>query len=116
MDNKEARFNLEFSFLEDPKILELSKLIDTILSLETQEDRRIQMLSELRVKWERVQEECVKEARTHPEHVKSFLEFVSYTLRLLSAGGVNLGRSRIGNFIDEKNNELSPYFDTFFNR
>jgi len=113
MESREQlpKFNPEFSFLEDERIFELENLINKILEASSEEKQRL--VDNLEEKWDRVFKECVQKADVDNSHIKNFLLFVSYNIRKMSAGGINLGRSLIGNFIDKKSIELTPYFDRF---
>ena len=111
MESETPKFNPEFSFLEDERILELDNMINEVIGSEINSSDRKKLLEEIKVKWNSIQKECIE--KNSAEDIKNFLLFVSYNLRKMSAGGMNLGRSEISNFIDEKSKELTPYFEKF---
>lgn len=112
MENKEPKFNQEFSFLNDEIILDLDNQVNEIISSEINPKERQKLLKKLKEKWNQVQKEYV--GRNVDDDKRRFLDFVSYNIRKMSAGGLNMGRSEISNFIGEKMKELTPYFENFY--
>ena len=111
MENKEPKFIPEFSFLEDPKILELDNLVNATFSVFTKEEDKPKALEELKEKWKRVQKDLIEKNDINDVDVQNFLRFVRYNIRKMDAGGMNVGRSRISNFIDEQAVELRAHYD-----
>lgn len=113
MDKERRKFNPEYSFLENPKILNLQIVIDDLVASEASPEEKRQAIDALEKEWDQVLKECLVSVENDDSFIKDFLHFVSYNIRIMSAGGINLGRSRIGNFIDKKSVELTPYFERF---
>ncbi len=113
MGSEASKFNPEFDFLENPRILELDNLINEIINFDTSPEEKQRLIGDFERKWNEAEEEYIKEAETDDTYIKDFLHFVSYNLRKMSIGGMNMGRSWIGDFIGRKASELTPYFDRF---
>jgi len=106
-------WNPGFEFLEDDRILALDNLMNEIISADTAPEKRTALFAQLETDWDRVWSECLHESESDDASMKRFLDFFSYNLRKLSAGGMNRDRTAIGRFLSQKEEEIAPYAEKF---
>lgn len=113
MENKEQlpKFNPEFSYLENPEILELQRLFDDTIGVNN-EDSRGNKLAAFQELWIELLKKYLEEANTDELHLKQLLQFFRYNMHILGKGGMLSGRSRIGIFMSAENEKLVKRFDS----
>lgn len=114
MENREQqpKFNPEYSFLENPEILDLQRLFDETVGANN-ENTRGDKLSAFQELWEELLGKYTGEAGVDESHLKQLFQFFRYNMRILDKGGMLLGRSRIGIFMSSENEKLANRFDNF---
>ena len=113
MGNKEQspKFNPEFSYLENPRILELQRLLDDILVAEDENFRNNRLIL-FQERWGELLEKYSKETDVDQTELKQLFKFFRYNMRILDKGGMLLGRSRVGIFMSVENEKLINQFDS----
>ena len=114
MENREQqpKFNPEYSFLENPEILDLQRLFDETVGANN-ENTRGDKLSAFQELWEELLGKYTGEAGVDESHLKQLFQFFRYNMCILDKGGMLLGRSRIGIFMSSENEKLANRFDNF---
>src|SRR3989338_1806556 len=113
MENKEKlpKFNPEFRYLENPRILELQRLLDDILVAEDENFRNNRLIL-FQERWGELLEKYSKETDVDQTELKQLFKFFRYNMRILDKGGMLLGRSRVGIFMSVENEKLINQFDS----
>lgn len=98
------KFNPEFSYLENPEILDLQRLFDDILAGD--KNIRTNKIPIFRGKWRRLLQKYSEKARTDDSYLRQLIKFFRDNLRILDKGGMLLSRSEIGILMSEENEKL----------
>ncbi|TSC79233.1 MAG: hypothetical protein G01um101425_733 [Candidatus Peregrinibacteria bacterium Gr01-1014_25] len=93
--NEHKGFNPEYCYLENPEILAMQLLVDTIIGEKKYRKRNLAMLQK---KLDIFYAQCT--STTNSQALPGFIAFIKDTQKFLDKGGMNLGRSAIDGVIN----------------